>query len=203
MAGQRPRKGWIYMINPHRVSLRCKFGHTHIYDLKEPGEFIECKQTSCTLEINSSRVLRGEHPYIIWTSDKFQDESNYIQTFTVIPLSSQETYKGLPTVYPINSTSTNGLEKNSHTLIHQISTVEANCFKDSGGNWLTRMGQLDKADKDAIEERLTYFFGLRNNPSEDWFAENSSLELLEKVFYYLPENERIVGLEKLMDDLES
>lgn len=203
MAGQRPRKGWIYMINPHRVSLRCQLGHTHIYDLKEPGEYIECKQTSCTLEINSSRVLRGEHPYIIWTSDQFQDESNYIQTFTVIPLSSQETYKGLPTVYPINSTSTNGLEKNSHTLIHQISTVEGNCFKDSAGNWLTRIGQLDKADKDAIEERLRYFLGMPNNPSEDWFVKNSSLELLKKVFYYLPENERIVGLEKLMDDLES
>ncbi len=38
MGGQRPRQGWIYSINPYRVSLRCKLGHVHIYNLDEPGE---------------------------------------------------------------------------------------------------------------------------------------------------------------------
>ena len=33
MAGKRPKQGWIYMINPYRVSLRCGNGHQHFYDL--------------------------------------------------------------------------------------------------------------------------------------------------------------------------
>ncbi|MBD2513343.1 type II toxin-antitoxin system PemK/MazF family toxin, partial [Nostoc muscorum FACHB-395] len=126
MAGQRPRQGWIYSINPYRVSLRCKLGHVHIYNLDEPGE-VECQ--TCTENINSSRVFRGIHPYIIWTSDQFQDESGYIATFCVIPLTSQGTFNGLPTTYPINSTSRNGLDKSSYALVHQICTVDANCFK--------------------------------------------------------------------------
>ncbi|WP_235335352.1 MULTISPECIES: hypothetical protein [Aphanizomenon] len=99
MAGQRPRQGWIYWINPYKVSLRCKLGHVHIYNLDEPGE-VECQ--TCSENINSSRVFRGTHPYIIWTSDQFQDESGYIATFSVIPLTSQTTFNGLPTTYPIN-----------------------------------------------------------------------------------------------------
>lgn len=203
MSGQKPRQGWIYMINPHRVCLRCQVGHTHIYDLNEPGEYIQCQQTSCTLQINSSRVLRGEHPHIIWTSNQFQDESNYRATFTVIPLTSQETYKGLPTVYPINATARNNLNQKSHALVHQICTVEANCFKDRSGNWLQRIGQLGKSDKASINERLRYFLDIPENSSEDWLANNASPELLRKVFYYLPKNERSSILEELIDDLDS
>lgn len=202
MAGQKPRQGWIYFINPYKVSLRCKLGHTHIYELNELGE-VECKNTSCTLKINSSRVFRGEHPHVIWTSDKLQDESNYVQTFTVIPLTSKETYKGLSTVYPINATAKNGLSQNSYALVHQICTVDANSFKDALGSWHTRIGQLDTADKSAIEQRLKYFLDIQENPSEDWFAQNSSLDILKKVFYYLPENEKKLGVEQLMDDLYS
>ncbi|MEG4348685.1 type II toxin-antitoxin system PemK/MazF family toxin [Microcoleus sp. LAD1_D3] len=203
VAGQKPRQGWIYFINPYRVSLRCKLGHHHIYEIHEPGK-IECKTISCTQVINSSRVFRGEHPYIVWTSDQFQDESKYIQTLTLIPLTSQETYKGLPTVYPINSTSTNGLSKNSFALVHQICTVDANCFKDSQGEWLKRVGQLDKADKEAIEERLKYFLNLGDNPGADWFIENASIEFLQKVFNYLPdETTKSMAIEKLIDDLRS
>lgn len=203
MAGQKPRQGWIYFINPSRVSLRCKFGHHHIYERNEPGD-IECKTISCTQVINSSRVFRGKHPYIVWTSDEFQDESTYIQTLTLIPLTSQETSKGLPTVYPINSTSTNGLDKTSFALVHQICTVDANCFKDSKGHWLKRVGQLDKADKEAIEERLKYFLNLGDNPGEDWFIKNASIELLQKVFNSLAdETTKSMAIEKLIDDLRS
>ncbi|MCP2729444.1 type II toxin-antitoxin system PemK/MazF family toxin [Limnofasciculus baicalensis] len=203
MAGQKPRQGWIYFINPYRVSLRCKLGHHHIYDLNEPGE-IQCNTRSCSEIINSIRVLRGEHPYIIWTSDQFQDNCKYIQTFTVIPLTSKETYKGLPTVYPINSTSRNGLNQNSFSLVHQICTVDANCFKDSQGNWFERLGQLDKGDKEAIEERLKYFLNLGDNPSEDWFIKNASIELLQKVFDSLPdETTKSIAIEKLIDNLDS
>ena len=201
MSGQKPLQGWIYKINPHSVSLQCRSGHIHLYELKEPGEFVNCKQTSCTLEINSSRVFRGYHPYIIWTGDQFQNESSYIQTFTVIPLTSKETYKGLPTTYPVNSTSKNGLEKTSYALVHQICTVEANCFKDSEGNWLQRIGQLGKEDRTSIQERLKYFLGIKDVISEDWLANNSSPELVEKILDYLPEDTRILIIEKLIDNL--
>ncbi|MEH2253322.1 MAG: type II toxin-antitoxin system PemK/MazF family toxin [Nostoc sp.] len=175
-------------------------GHVHIYNLDEPGE-IECQ--TCTENINSSRVFRGTHPYIIWTSDQFQDESGYIATFSVIPLTSQGTFNGLPTTYPINSTSRNGLDKNSYALVHQIYTVDANCFKDSSANWLDRIGQLDKLDKDTIEERLKYFFNIQENPSEDWFAQNASPELLKKVFDYLPEDTKNLAVEELINHLNS
>ncbi|MUH00974.1 type II toxin-antitoxin system PemK/MazF family toxin [Scytonema sp. UIC 10036] len=204
MAGKRPRQGWIYFINPYRVSLRCKLGHIHLYDLNEPGE-IECKTISCQLKINSSKVFRGEHPYIIWTNDQFQDDYSYIETFTVIPLtsSSREQDKGLPTAYPINPTSRNNLDKKSFALVHQICSVDANCFKDSMGNWLNRIGQLEQADREAIEERLKYFLNLQDNPSEDWFARNASPELLKKIFDYLPKDTQNLALEELIDNLDS
>jgi mRNA interferase MazF len=200
VAGQRPRQGWIYFINPYRVSLQCKSGHVHIYNLDEPGE-LECQ--TCSDNINSSRVFRGTHPYIIWTSDQFQDESGYIATFSVIPLTSQSTFNGLPTTYPVNSTTKNGLDKNSYVLVHQICTVDANCFKDASGNWLNRIGQLDKADKIAIEERLKYFLNIQVNPNEDWFAQNASPELVKKVFGYLDEDNKNLTLEELINSLDS
>ncbi|MBW4667455.1 MAG: type II toxin-antitoxin system PemK/MazF family toxin [Cyanomargarita calcarea GSE-NOS-MK-12-04C] len=203
MAGYKPRQGWIYFINPYRVYLRCKLGHHHIYNLDEPGE-ISCKTTSCTQIINSSRVFRGEHPYIIWTSDKFPDDFNYIETFTLIPLTSstRERDKGLPTAYPINATVKNGLNKQSFALVHQICTVDANCFKDAKGDWLNRIGQIDKSDKEAVEERLKYFLNIQENPSDDWFMRNASPELLKQVFDNLPEDSKQSALEELIDNLD-
>jgi mRNA-degrading endonuclease toxin of MazEF toxin-antitoxin module len=198
VAGQKPRQGWIYWINPYRVSLCCKLGHVHIYNLDEPGE-VECQ--TCKENINSSRVFRGTHPYIIWTSDQFQDESGYIATYSVIPLTSQTTFNGLPTTYPINRTARNGLDKNSYVLVHQICTVDANCFKDSSENWLNRIGQLDKADREAIEERLKYFLNIQDNPSEDWFVKNASPEIVKKVFDYLSEEDKSSVIEELINKL--
>lgn len=157
MAGQRPRQGWIYFINPYKISLRCGLGHTYFYELTEPSE-VDCQHPSCNCKINSSRVFRGEHPYIIWTSDQFQDESNYIQTFTVIPLTSSTRDVGLPTTYPLTPNQKNGLDKKSYGLIHQMIAVDGNCFKDLAGNWINRVGQVEKADKDGIEERLSIKF---------------------------------------------
>ncbi|MBR8834925.1 MAG: type II toxin-antitoxin system PemK/MazF family toxin [Stigonema ocellatum SAG 48.90 = DSM 106950] len=203
MAGYKPRQGWIYFINPYRVSLRCKLGHYHIYNLDEPGE-ISCKTNSCTQIINFSRVFRGEHPYIIWISEKFPDDFNYIETFTVIPLTSstRERDKGLPTAYPINATIRNGLDKQSFALVHQICTVDANSFKDTKGDWLNRTGQIDKPDKDAIEERLKYFLNIQENPSDDWFVKNASPELLKKVFDNLCEDSKQSALEEFIDNLD-
>ena len=202
MAGKTPRQGWIYLVNPQKVSLRCKQNHNHIYDLSEPDE-MECKTLNCTRIVNSSRVFRGENHYLFWEIDQFQDNSECLQTFTVIPLTFQESCKGLPTAYPINSTIKNGLDQNSLALVHQICTVDANCFKDSQGNWFERVGQVDKGDKESIEERLRYFFNLGDNCSDDWLMNNVSVEVLEKVFDYLPqEMTKKIDLEKVISDLE-
>jgi len=201
MAGQRPRKGWIYMINPYRVSLRCSNGHQHIYNLDAPSE-IECQTVSCDLMINSSRVFRGTHPHIIWSSDKFRDDSGFVQTFTAIPLSSQTTFRGLPTTYPIMNTVKNGLEKRSYALVHQICTVEGNCFKTSDGSWLERVGQLETNDRLKIDERLKYFLGFDNQPNEDWLKKNASPDLVQKMYSFLPNVDKKIVLEKLLDDFE-
>ena len=198
MAGQRPRQGWVYMINPHRVSLRCHAGHQHLYDLDAPGE-ISCRTASCGLKINSSRVFRGTHPHIIWTSDEFQDAANYLQTFTAIPLTSQTTWAGLPTTYPITNTAKNGLTDKSYALVHQICTIDGHCFKDASGNWLSRSGQLDRSDKDEIEKRLKYFLGFETQPDEDWFKQNAKPELVQKIFGYLPDAEKSTVLENLLN----
>lgn len=202
MAGKTPRQGWIYLVNPQKVSLRCQQNHNHIYDLSQTGK-IECQTVDCNLIINSTMVLRGEHHYLIWASDKFLDKSEVADTFTVIPLTFQETCKGLPTAYPINSTSKHGLAQNSLALVHQICNVDANCFKNSQGNWLERVGQVDKGDKESIEERLKYFLNLGDNSSDDWLMNNVSREILEKVFDCLPkEMTKKIDLEKVISDLE-
>lgn len=199
MAGQRPRQGWIYYINPYRVTLRCRSGHQYFYDLEEPGE-LTCQHSGCSLVINSSRVLRGYHPYIIWQNNEFQDKENYIQTFTVIPLTSKTTYAGLSTVYPITKTASNGLDKTSYALVHQICAVDGNCFKDSQGDWLVRVGQLSKDDKAEIEETLVYYLNINREPTEDWFRENASPELLKKVFGFLREADREGAVNDLLDN---
>lgn len=203
MAGNKPRQGWIYFINPYRVFLRCKLGHIHFYNLDKAGE-IYCKTADCRQIINYSRVFRGEQPYIIWTSDKFQNGVNYIDTFTAIPLTfnMQERYKGLPTAYPINPTNRNGFERQSFALVHHLFTVDANCFKDAKEDWLTRIGQLDKSDKQAIEERLKYFLDIQENPNDDWFIKNTSLEILKDVFDNLSADNEESALEVLIDDVE-
>jgi mRNA interferase MazF len=190
------------MIDPHRVYLRCSHGHQHVYDLDGPGE-VECKTLSCSLNINSSRVFRGAHPHVIWTSEEFQQDTNhYVQTFTAIPLTSKTTFLGLPTTYPVVNTSKNGLTSKSFALVHQICTVDGNSFKDSKGDWLDRLGQLDSKDKTEITRRLTYFLGIDNNPDEDWFRKNATPELVQKIYGYIPKEDRAVLLENLLDEIQ-
>jgi mRNA interferase MazF len=69
-------------------------------------------------------------------------------------------------------------------------------------NWLDRMGQLDATDKKEIERRLKYFFGVAHSPDEDWFKQNASPELVQKIFGYLPNTEKNKVLETLLEDLE-
>ncbi|MDY6901756.1 MAG: type II toxin-antitoxin system PemK/MazF family toxin [Cyanobacteriota bacterium] len=203
MAGKTPKQGWIYLINPYRVFLRCLLGHVHFYNLDKFGDF-SCKTTSCTQVIRYSKELRGNQPYIIWESDKFPNGLNYIDTFTIIPLTFdiRERDKGLPMIYPINPTKSNGFEKQSFALTHQIFTVDANCFKDTKGDWLNRIGQLGKGEKQAIEERLKYFSDIQENPSDDWFIKNTSLEILREVFDNLAVDNKYSALVDFIDDVE-
>ncbi|MGB3656132.1 MAG: type II toxin-antitoxin system PemK/MazF family toxin [Rivularia sp. (in: cyanobacteria)] len=203
MAGNKPRQGWIYLINPYRVFLRCKLDHLHFYNLDKPDN-ISCKTADCRQIINYSMVFRREQPYIIWESDKFKNGVNYIDTFTAIPLtfSILEKNKGLPTAYPINPTKSNGFDKQSFALVHHIFTVDANCFKDAKGDWLNRIGQIDKGDKQAIEERLKYFLDIQHNPGDDWFVKNVSPDVLNQVFDNLSADNQESALEELIDDVE-
>jgi mRNA interferase MazF len=201
VAGKQPKQGWIYMINPYRVSLRCRAGHTHIYELTEPGE-VECQISSCSLVINYSHVFRGAHPYIIWTSDEFKVDTGYIKTFVAIPLTSQRTFVGLPTVYPIVNNSQNGLMDKSYALVHQVCTIDGNCLKKPDGDWLDRMGQLEKKDRQEIEKRLKYVLGMSRDPDEDWFQQNASPELLKKVYGYILDDLKIQALDDLLDEVE-
>jgi mRNA interferase MazF len=201
VAGKSPRQGWVYMINPYRASLRCSKGHQHIYNLGAPEE-VECQTASCSLMINSSRVFRGTHPHIIWTSDQFQDESGYIQTLTVIPLTSKTTFVGLPTTYPVTNTVKNGLSQKSYALVHQICTVDGHCFKNSDGNWLDRDGQLDANDKKEIKQRLKYFLGFDDEPGEDWFRKNVTPQLIQNIYSYLTDSEKSQLLEDLLETIE-
>jgi mRNA interferase MazF len=201
VSGKIPRQGWVYRVNPHRVSLRCNQGHRHIYGLSAPGE-VECQTRLCSLTINSSRVFRGIHPHVIWTSDRFQDTSGYIQTFVAIPLTSQSTFTGLPTTYPINNTTKNGLTKKSYALVHQFYTIDGNCFKDESGNWIDRVGQLDANDKAEIKQRLQYLLGFDTAPDEDWFKKNATPAIAEKIYSYLSDDEKNSFLENLLDNLK-
>ncbi|WP_228016272.1 type II toxin-antitoxin system PemK/MazF family toxin [Leptolyngbya ectocarpi] len=150
--------------------------------------------------MNSSRVFRGTHPHLVWTSDKFQDDSGYIETFTVIPLTSRTTFAGLPTTYPISNTARNGLSSKSYALIHQICTVDGHCFKEPSGDWRQRMGQVDLKGKTGISERLKFLLDLDSEPNEDWFKQNATPELIEKIYGYLPDSEKLSLLESLLDD---
>lgn len=201
MAGKRPKQGWIYMVDPYRVSLRCQAGHTHIYEFTAPGE-IQCRNSACSLTINSSHVFRGAHPYIIWTSEEFQDDTEYVKTFIAIPLTSQTTFVGLPTTYPVVSSSNNGLTKTSYALVHQLCTIDGNCFKNPDGDWSERLGKLETKDRDKIKERLQYMLGISSEPTADWFRENISPELVKQVYGYLPDEQKAKVLEDLLDNLD-
>ena len=151
--------------------------------------------------------MRNRRPFyggedVNWTSDQFQDEYNYIETFTVLPLTTKTRDTGLPTTYPLPPTQNNGLSEKSYVLVHQLTTVDANCFKNSNGNWRERVGQVTKDDRQEIDERLKYFLAMPEN-HEDWLIKNASPEILAKVFDYLPSVEtKKQAIEQLIDRLE-
>ena len=187
------------MISPSRTVVRCKVGHEYWY---EHGlHMVECKEPSCTLSVNPSRVLRGEHPYVVWSHNEFQDAySKRVGVITVIPLSSSEGHKGLPTVYPIKPTTKNGLTKLSYALVHQVTTVDLNSLREVSGAWKARLGQLDSTDKGQIEKRLLYYLNLFES-EEDWLARNATKELLVKVYARLSDEQKESVLEQLLESI--
>lgn len=194
MAGRKPCQGWIYQVNPMRVILRCKAGHEHLYNISGPEE-LNCFNSSCTLKINSSRVMRGTHPYIIWSDYSY----GKFHLYHAIPLTSKDTFRGLPTAYPIKVNPRNGLTCNSLALIHQLIPIDPECFKEANGRWMERIGVINTDEKKDIDERLRVALNLSSNLNEDWFTENASPELLEKVFLKLDPSQRENAISRLID----
>ncbi|WP_236104018.1 hypothetical protein [Sphaerospermopsis reniformis] len=50
---------------------------------------------------------------------------------------------------------------------------------------------------------LKYFLNIQDNPSEDWFAQNASPEIVKKVFDYLSEEDKSSVIEELINNLNS
>jgi len=196
MPSQKPRQNWIYMIDPKLVALRCKNGHRHVYDISTLPE-LSCFESNCNLKINSSKVMRGKHPHIIWSEYSY----GKFHAYHVIPLTSKETFKGLPTVYPINKNAQNALDKNSLALVHQLTMIDSECLKDANGDWIQRIGVLSKNDREAIELRLKFALNLPETQNDTWFTENASPELLKKVFLELNEKQQKDSIEDLLDYL--
>lgn len=197
MAGQKPRPGWIYMIDPKRVVLKRSLGHEQIYDISGPEE-LNCSHSQCTQKINSSRVMRGTHLHIVWS------EYNHgkFHLYHAIPLTSKETFRGLPTAYPIKANSRNGLACNSLALVHQLTPIDLECFKETSGDWMKRIGLINADEKKDIEERLRLALSLPSDPNEDWFIRNASPELLEKVFMQIEPSQREGVISRLIDKLD-
>ena len=193
-----PRQGEIYFINPKSVVLKCKDGHRSRSDISGLDQ-VNCSHLHCSLTINSSRIMRGEHPHIVWS--KF-DESLLTSLYYVIPLTSQNTFDGLSTTYPINPNQENGLDKGSRALIHQFITVDAACFKDRNGDWIERIGKITRTQKKDIKEILGNLLNLLSDPNDDWFMRNTSPELIEKIFNYIEPSEKEKLIERLIYKIE-
>ena len=84
-------------------------------------------------------------------------------------------------------------------MIHQITTIDGACFRDDSGQWLKRMGAISKQDRGRIQERLIYYFGIPEDPSDEWLAENATPELLKKVLDCLLDDKKQVVLDSLIE----
>lgn len=62
------------------------------------------------------------------------------------------------------------------------------------------MGQLSSDDKEEINQTLIYYFDLSGDPTDDWFRENASPDLVQKVYGLLSDVDKEMVLEKLLDN---
>jgi len=206
MAAKRmtPRQGWVYMIDASTVLATCRGGHFQFAHL-DVGE-ADCVRADCTQKVNLSHVQRGPRPYVVWSHSDLLDGQKMYNTITAIPLTSKSTYNGLPTTYPINKSTKNGLTERSHAIITQITAIDHRAFKEQENSkdvWRHRVGQLDKDDKEAIAARIAYLFGVDETPSPDWFKQHASIDLIEQVFDNLPADQRSVAIERLIEKLDN
>lgn len=196
---QKPRLGWIYFVNPHVVVKKCRAGHISTYHLEAPG-FELCKKKGCNEEVNTSHIQRGEHPYIIWTSQLLQDAAgSSLKTFIVIPLTSQTTFTGLPTTYPLAPNAENGLSRKSYALISQMQSLDASCLRDRDGNWKEKVGVLGKKDKDRIHKRICFAL---DTPKDDSFMGDNPQAKIKDLFQQVPEDGRSSLIEELIGLLQ-
>ena len=137
--------------------------------------------------------MRGKHPHIIWSEYSY----GKFHTYHVIPLTSKDTFRGLPSVYPIKKNGRNGLDKNSLALVHQLTMIDSECLRYGNGQWMQRMGVISADDRKAIELRLKFSLQLSETPSDDWFTENASPELLKQIFSNLNKEQQ----ENIVTDL--
>lgn len=82
MPGRKPRVNWIYMIDPKIVVLRCRNGHNNAYDISGALE-LNCSHPSCNRKINSSSVMRGQHPHIIYLVRILLRQIPYLSRHTI------------------------------------------------------------------------------------------------------------------------
>lgn len=182
------------MINPRNVVLSCKSHHRQVYLLPD-SDFVACRHPGCNHRINSSHITRGTHPYVYWACE---EQTGVV---SVIPLTSQNTFVGIPSTSVIKSNERNGLSKDSLALIFQLTTINISCLKDTNGGWLKRMGGLTKKEKEAIQERLLYWIRPEDAGS-DWFLSSASATDLERASLRLTPDERERLVNVLIDSLE-
>jgi mRNA interferase MazF len=174
----KPIRGNIYMVDPNRLVLTCQSGHRYAYDiLGDPT--ILCVEPNCTQTIQTTKIMAGRHPYIIWTDLEYGDN---FHLYYAIPLTSKTTFDGLPTAIPIIRDTGNGLDKDSFALIHQITPINSECFRDIQGQWLERKGRLNTKQMKRLEEQLKRFWMISITMDEEWFKKNASLELCQAIF---------------------
>jgi mRNA interferase MazF len=174
----QPTRGSIYMVDPNLLVLSCKAGHRHSYDILG-GTTTGCAEPSCAERVQTTKIMAGTHPHLIWRSLEY---GNNFHLYYAIPLTSQTTFNGLPTAIPIRRDSGNGLDKDSFALIHQVTPVNSECFRDSQGQWIERMGRLGKKSMDRLEEQLKKFWLISMSMDEDWFRQNASLAMCQTIF---------------------
>ncbi len=187
----KPIRGNIYMVDPNRLVLTCQIGHRHEYDLL--GDLIiSCAEPSCTQKIQKTKIMAGIHPYIIWTELEY---GNNFHLYYAIPLTSKTTFDGLPTAIPLVRDTGNGLDKDSFALIHQVTPINSECFRDIQGQWLERKGRLSPKQMKRLEEQLKKFWIFSMSMDEDWFKQNASLELCQAIFANLSMTDREIFIE--------
>lgn len=192
---QKPRKGWIYRINPAFMALRCPDKHVYQYPLDKVRK-VECQHPGCNMTITKTcRVFAGTHYYIYWGRDDLS--TGVVQA---IPLTSRETHVGLPTSLFLRASDENGTRLNGYALIHQITPLDERVFKNAHG-WLQRDGSLTKGQKRDVERRIEYLFQVgQEHPGAQQIP---PADLIMNLFPQVPTADKMDLIDSMMNWMES